>query len=222
MSESDKDFNLEELEKMSQEGLEHFNDNEAISNIESETFNEIATRLEEKQAPQKSSKFLKAIILLAILLVLSFLLISKFGSNDSNQKLYASNYSAPPFLLSSTERNSDSNEDAFFKIKNLYTEENYTECLHAINQDNGSLLKINPDLRLYQGICLLEAGKAEEASKILSNTSGEIEDVRLWYLGLAQVANGDTQAAQNTLASLIKLPGNYKKKEAKAILEELE
>ncbi len=222
MSELNNDYNLDDLENMSKEGLEHFNNDEALKNIESEALKQIESRLSTEVIKPVKSNMPKLIILLVILLGLSFFLITKIAGGNNNQNLYASNYEAPPFLLSSTERSSDSSVDAIADIKNLYAQKNYNACLEAMTANNNALLKENTNLELYQAICLLEQDNASMAAEVLSNPAIEIEDVRLWYLSLAQISKGDQNAAKATLQSLIDLPGTYKEEEATSILEKLQ
>lgn len=221
MSELNNDYNLDDLENMSKEGLEHFDNAEALKNIESDALKQVESRLSAQETKPSKSSIWKGIILLALVLGLTFFLFTKFAGGDNDQKIYASNYEAPPFLLSTTERSANSTEDAIANIKNLYAQKKYSACLVAMTANNSALLNEYTDLGLYQAICLLEEDNADEASKVLSNEAIEIEDVRLWYLSLAQLSKGDQAKAKSTLQTLIDLPGAYKEKDAKSILEKL-
>lgn len=219
MSDSGNDFNLDELEKMSQEGLEHFDDDVAMKSIESDAMSQIEGRLGTQEAKVSIWKLL---LVAGLVLGLCYFLFALLGRGDAENKLYAANYSAPPFLLNTTERSSKTDPDPIIKVKNLYAHKQYADCLTAIEANNGNTLKEFPDLAFYQGICLLEQGKALEASKAFSNPGIKIEDVRLWYLALAQLSAGDSAASIISLKKLLSLDGNYMKNEASALLSKLE
>lgn len=219
MNELEKDFNLEDLEAMSKEGLDHFDNDEDLKNIESDAISQIESRLEEPMSSKSSIG--KLLLVLVLILALSYLVFSLLVGGDSTHDLYASNYNSPPFLLNTTERSSDSQSDQIAEIKNLYAQKQYKECLAAISDNNDASLKSYPDLAFYKGICLLELDQGLEASKAFANPSIKIEDVRLWYLSLAHLKAGNTNDCISNLDKLLALEGTYMKDRAKALIEEL-
>jgi len=228
MSDLENDFNLEDLEKMSKEGLEHFDNDDALASIEADAVNKIEKRLVsaedlEKVQSDAKSEIWKLLLVLAIVLGLCFLLFSMLGTGgDQEQKLFASNYDSPPFLLSNTERNANSDSAKISSIKNLYSKKDYAACLNVIEANDAFALREYPDLALYKGICLLEEGRAKEASEILKNPSIDIEDVRLWYLAMAHLSAGEKEACIQVLESLTNLESNYKNDAAKSLLQQLQ
>lgn len=217
MTDFDNEFNLDELEKMSQEGLDHFNNKKALTDIESEVMSKVNTGLDQGS----SVKYLKPLAFAALLASLAILLFILFGNQEKSQKLYASNYNTPQFLLSSTERTADAELEPIFSIKNLYAQGKFSDCLKAMEAQNGTVFSQYPDLRLYQGICHLEIGEPNKAIKVLSSPSNELEDVRTWHLALAYLAADQKEQSIATLESLIKLSSNYKKTEATSLLSKL-
>lgn len=218
MSDLGKKFNLKDLEKMSEEGLDHFNNKEALSDIESEMMSKVNARLDQSDS---SMKYLKPLGILAIVASLAILLFVLFGNNTTSQQLYASNYNTPQFLLSSTERTSDAEVEPIFSIKNLYAQGKYSECLKTMESNNSNVFSQYPDLKLYQGICQLEEGNPKEAIRFLSQSSIALEDVRLWYLALAQLKSDQKEASIKSLELLLKVSSTYKNAAAKKLLATL-
>lgn len=220
MGEPGNDFNLDNLERMSEEGNAYFDNEVELDEIQAETMAQINDSLPTQNALPKFWKTYALLAVAAILFALLFFVFSK--DNITYQNLYASNYETPPFLLDQMERGINSQDVDITKVKNLYARKEFEKCISLMESKDGSILKQYPDLTLFQGICLLENGNTHEAINILSIPTKSFEDVRHWYLALAQLSIGNKDQSIKSLNYLLTIAKTYKNTAAKELIKSLE
>ena len=68
-----------------------------------------------------------------------------------------------------------------------------------------------------------EEGRAEEALRALLERSPQnnFQAESQWYYGLLLLRNEDTQGAKTAFQAVLDAPGSFKKKEARALLDQL-
>ena len=146
-----------------------------------------------------------------------------FNSSIDTQKLYAENFEPSRNVVQPIVRG-DAKTDLKTKAFTAYEMKNYTKALQYFNE----LLKENPDetIAFYKANVLLELNKTIEAVAIFKDnlkTTDSLDAKNNWYLSLAYLKIGDIKNAKKQLKILDSNPlGDYKKEEAKKVLEQLE
>ena len=215
MTSDNQDFNLENLEQLAEEGKSLLGDHELLNQITEDSLKEIDQKLKQKPFLEK---FWKKILFCIIIFGLALLLLKNLG--DSRQNELLAYYQAPPFLLDQTQRSVQSKVNDFDRIKQLYANEEYAECLSAIKYQL-SLPEINTDLNVYQGICEFQLQEYSSAINTLSKPVDKLEDLRQWNLAMALIANKEFAKAKTLLQELQKLPDFYKKQKVKELLKKI-
>ncbi len=189
--------------------------------IETSEREDLKNRLQQlERAKTRKAWFGKLAMVASVVVIIglgSVLLLGK----PSGKTLYADNFEAYPNVMAPITRSSEPTmkEDYYFVV---YEKGKYTEAIVGFKQ----LLEDddNQDVRFYLGMALLNNGEKDKALNELQKIDKEKTDFypqNLWYQALIHLEKEDYIKARELLQELIENDTNYKKKEAKEIINKL-
>jgi len=226
MSEENHDieFNDDDLERWANEGLEAFNEEGNIEDVEADLKKKFST-VQENTAPTVDKPTVKLYrILLPLAAAAAIILFLIIPNGTAPDAIYQEYFSPAPDMFSGIQRD-DSNPPElsdFAKAMKLYNQSKYkqaTALLENIPDSDAQKSVAN----LYEGVSLMAIGNSKEAATILGTIQNtEIQDVKDWYLGLAYLKNNQLVDCKKILNTIANNPTHYQYKKAKEILEKLE
>ncbi|WP_405208224.1 tetratricopeptide repeat protein [Aquimarina sp. LLG6339-5] len=158
----------------------------------------------------------------AAIFIAGLFLLGQFNKDVDNSQLYVE-YKDWDVLPSLNQRDSTTE---LVNIEKLFKSKKYDESLILIEKltlENNQ--ELNSQILLYLGANQLELNKNEDAiesfTKLLKNNSLDSSKAH-WYLGLCFLKINQLEKAKNEFKSLINSGLNFKKIEAKELLEQLD
>ena len=142
-------------------------------------------------------------------------------SDNSTETLFASYYQPAKNIVHPIVRNGDASNDlttAFI----AYQKQDYNAAERLF--ENAYQRTQKSELLFYQAISLIETDRADLAVALLTEHQKFTDDVSektQWYLALAYLKQGNSQAAKEILKEIMGQPEAFKHKEAQALFKKL-
>lgn len=221
------DKTLEELEGLSQMGMDDFLADGDEQSLSAQLDERISNRTADLQ-PKGRVRYMRLIRVAAGILLLAaagFLLMTRWGGSQG-ERLYADNFTAFEDVISTNlERGNQDASQVFDDLMVLYNQRRYDEFLSAPYFSQFKVVT-NPLMGIYRANALMEVGRFEEAisslQKVRSVDSPErYLDVTQWYLALAYLHQGDHDAASSLFAKIASTKEHFKRDEATSLLKKL-
>lgn len=202
-----------------------------ISNDQKNT-SDLKTKLTESKishtlVDQRSNKVLVrkvsvwlAAASIAVLMVISFSLLTGKGGTDNYMAAYQQFYSTPVTDLSSRDM-ARGIDNTYNLALEQYDLKNYETALHLFNDIPKESI-LNNHYYLYKGVTAMELGDFQVAVGSFTNLLSDplLKHEGMWYLGLSYFALEEIPAAKKVLQEIIATDG-YNKKQAKKLLRSI-
>lgn len=215
---SNEEENIEDLEALSKRGLELFNEdyNESLDELMPATIESD----EETKVVKLNGNWRRWISIAAILLIGTIGLLMLNTPTVNGVELYANHLEVPPYVISKVVRGVENSDVVLTQLEKFYEQGDYKKYISSVeNMENRP-----PETLLYEAISYMQLGQMEEAINLLSDSKTippELNDIRLWNLGLCHLRNEDYQSSKKVFNGLID-NYNYKKSQAQEILKLIE
>ncbi|MHA7056118.1 tetratricopeptide repeat protein [Aquimarina sp. M1] len=190
------------------------------------TISEAILKAEQSYFEEPNSSKIKQIFIyvgaIAAVFVVGLFLVNQFNQSVNGDQLYAE-YKDWDDLPSLTLRDG---ADDLTNIERLFRDKRYEESLSLLQKymlDNDQ--EMNPQILLYSGVIQLELDQNEAAIHTFTKlrNSNTLDAPKAdWYLALSYLKLGDLKNTRSRLKLHIESAVNFRKREAKKLLKELD
>jgi len=190
-----------------------------------ERLGKIMTETKAEQAKWHNNQWMRiAAAVLIFLAAGSPFLFNHFNQGIDYQQIYTENFNLYPNVLN--QRSDDVQKNVMLtEAMSYYSDKDFVNAFALLDELSKKQDSLAATVTFYKGICLLGAGKDEEAaevfSNILSNPDESYKNPARWYLALTFIKSGK-QAEAEALLKEISVEKTYNYLKAEKILEELE
>lgn len=182
------------------------------------TLSEVSLGHKKEGSSKKRKVFYISGIAAAVLLLITLNLFNGSASTD-----YYSDYIMLNELPSFVDRSETTDKQDLVTAESYFKEKKYEEALSVLNKVSSPELK-DGNYYVYKAIALMELKKYKEAEttlNVLINSDLLDAPKGYWYKALLYVKSKEIKKAKKELNTLIE-KSDYKRKEAKELLEKLE
>lgn len=213
---------------MSDQGMDDFLNADDSSDISQVLDERIDRRIAELR-PIKNKSFNLPLGIAAGLLMLLAAYALFFGNwrQSTSDRIFAEHF--VPFedvITTDVERGVNVKTTEIGDVMQQYNQGRYAQFLNTPTLDDLSV-SAQPLLAIYKANALMKLDRVDEAVSILKTLNNSLDknpyqDITQWYLALAYVHQGQNHLAQQLLMSITSAKGHYKKKQAQALLAEID
>ncbi len=175
------------------------------------------------KAPEAPAGFRRVYYIAAslALLLAAIFVFRNLSGPSSMERLYADNFTKPPENI--TTRDNSGYDDHLIAAVDAYRQNDFKNAITNFN----TYLESHPEddaANFYMGISYLADNQHDPSikflQKVINNQDSIYRSAAQWYLGLAHIKSGNTEAAKTIFATLASSNSSYAVK-SKVILEKL-